>query len=335
MKTYEERMQRWRQLYNLHSDTNYLFVVRYPDERLPDRPPLWPDKKKERIDWIVRKYELMKEDEQSLCDDSLPYLDMSTGTEIFAEALGCKVHRPEGDMPFALPYIHTPDQAKQVKVPKLENSSLYDLFEIADAVRDKVGPDALFKMVDIQSPMDIACLIWDKNDIFIYMLEEPEAVLELAEKTHELLSAFLTQWFERYGTRYIAHFPDYYMEGGLTLSEDEIGAVSTAMFKQFFLPHLNRLSSQFGGIGIHCCADARHQWDGISQINGLRLFNMSYEPQSAEAYAYFKDKTVQMHAGVPVMPGVMPGAHLAQTFMAESRSEAIELAKRIRESVGV
>ncbi len=100
-----------------------------------------------------------------------------------------------------------------------------------------------FRMPDIQSPMDIAALIWVKSDFYIAMIEEPEAVRELAEKVRCLLTAFLDEWFRRYGTGYVAHFPTYWMEGGLTLSEDEVGAVNPAMFDTFFLPELEAHAS--------------------------------------------------------------------------------------------
>ena len=98
------------------------------------------------------------------------------------------------------------------------------------------------------------------------MVEEPEAVKELCCKTHELLTSFLDEWFRRYGKTFIAHHPDYYMPYGVTLSEDEAGSVSPEMFEEFFLPHLTALSERYGQIGIHCCANAMHQWENFKKI---------------------------------------------------------------------
>lgn len=52
---------------------------------------------------------------------------------------------------------------------------------------------------DVQTPMDIAALIWDKNYFFAAMIEEPEAVKELAHKVSRLYFAFFDEWFRRYG----------------------------------------------------------------------------------------------------------------------------------------
>ena len=68
--------------------------------------------------------------------------------------------------------------------------------------------------------------------------------------------AFLDEWFGRYGRDHIAHYPDYFMEGGWTVSEDEVGVVNEEMFEKLFLPELNELSRRYGGIGMHCCVTA-------------------------------------------------------------------------------
>jgi hypothetical protein len=147
-----------------------------------------------------------------------------------------------------------------VKVPELSSSSLANIFEMSDELHRRTGPNSLMRLPDdIQSPMNIAALIWDKSDFYVALMETPEAVRELADKVRTLLTAFLDEWFRRYGTAFIAHYPFYYMERGVTLSEDEIGAVNPDTFDEFFLPELTYLSERYGGIGIHCCANARHQ----------------------------------------------------------------------------
>ena len=57
-------------------------------------------------------------------DGWVPYIDMCTGAEIFAEAFGCAVHRPSDNMPFALPRIHIAAEVAAIQVPELSHSSL-------------------------------------------------------------------------------------------------------------------------------------------------------------------------------------------------------------------
>jgi hypothetical protein len=45
------------------------------------------------------------------------------------------------------------------------------------------------------------------------------------------------------------------------------------MFNEFCLDEICELSERYGGIGIHCCANAKHQWDNLKKIFGLKLLN--------------------------------------------------------------
>ena len=155
----------------------------------------------------------------------------------------------------------------------------------------------MLRLPDIQSPMDIAALIWEKTTFYPAMIEDADAVRTLTHKVMKLLTAFVDEWFARYGSAFIAHYPDYYMENGLTLSEDEIGAVSEGIFCDLFLPELIELSNRYGALGMHCCAHARHQWPHWLKIPNLRLLNLVHSEETIrEAYTYFAEHTAQMHS---------------------------------------
>ncbi len=211
-----------------------------------------------------------------------------TGTEIFAEAFGCSVFRPEDNNPFAQPLVFSAAEADRLQTPDLSTSSLAYLFDIADELHRRGGAGVVMKPVDIQSPMDIVALIWEKQDLYVSMIEAPEAVIALADKVGRLLVAFFDEWFKRYGTTFVAHYPDYVMHGGITMSVDEVGAVNSEMFRRFFREELVELSAHFGGLGIHCCADARHQWSEFRSLPGLKLINHNLPP-TREADEYILD----------------------------------------------
>jgi hypothetical protein len=334
MRTVSQRKQRWLDFLDLSHPSRFVYLIRYAPE-LGAKPWPNPEQKQSRIDWIWRNYEYHFQRMDWLEDDTLPYLDMITGTEIFAEAFGCKIYRPADNMPFALPLVISAQQAAQLKTPSLDAPSLSLAFEMADELRHRAGPNALFRLVDIQSPMDIAALIWEKSNFYTSLIEAPEAVLELVGKIRSLLMSFLDEWFRRYGREFIAHYPDYYLPQGISLSEDEIGAVSPSMFLQYFLPELVELSDRYGGLGLHCCANSRHQWDHFRKIPGLRLLNLNQpEPILREAYPYFADVFPQWHYGWD--PGISPEEWLAQLppqvhvvidITAESKEQAIRFAE--------
>lgn len=337
MRTIEQRKAHWRDFHV--ADGKRKFICRVvPPEDAPKRPSPYPELKAQRIDWAWDHYQRLAARTEWLPDDTMPFLNPYTGTEIFAAAFGCDVSRPDDDMPFALPLVTSAAEADKLRVPDLDCEPLAILFEIADELRRRAGDDALLALPDIQSPMDIAALIWDKTHLFCAMLDEAEAVKTLAAKAMELLTKFLDEWFRRYGSEYIAHYPPYYMPGGLTLSEDEIGSVSREMFDEFFLPTLVALSERYGGIGIHCCADSRHQWDGFRKIPKLMLINLGGRSaeEIREAYELFSPDSAHWHwawtPGEPLWEHLgeyPPGTRAVLNFGPPDREGAIEAAEKM------
>lgn len=336
----EERKCRWRDFLSPDSEPQHLFLIDF-DLDAPPRPWPWPESKAERIEWAWQTYERHVESAQWLRDDSIPFLNPYTGTEIFAEAFGCAVHRASDNMPFALPMICRAEEVAKLQVPDLDVAPLALLFEMADELKRRAGNGALMKLVDIQSPMDIGALIWDKSCFYLAFIQAPEAVCELAAKVGQLLTAFLDEWFARYGTEFIAHFPAYYMPQGMTLSEDEVGVVNRDMFEGFFLPELIELSQRYGGIGIHCCADSKHQWESFCKIPDLRLLNL-VQPANVlrEAYAFFADRTSQMHSWCGAGPAwtwpkkYPEGSRVVIHTTATTREEAERLSEKLWEACG-
>ena len=334
-----QRKQRWQEFYSADTGRNRLFLINYQPDAL-ERPPLWPDKKQERIKWALRDYERQLARTEWLDDDSIPCLNVATGTEIFAEAFGCKVFRPEDNMPFALPLVSNAAEAAKLGVPEVWSTPLAMLFEIADELRRRAGSEAVVKVVDLQCPLDTVNLIWDKSACMMAMIDEPAAIMELATKVRTLMITFLDEWFSRYGSEFIAHYPSYYMPDGVTFSVDEVGCVNADMFAEFFLPELASMSERYGGVGIHCCANARHQWDGFKQVPGLRLLNLVQPPDVlSEAYVFFAEHVAQMHCDARTLAdGSQPEtwsarypdeARVVIQASAESRDEALRISEAL------
>lgn len=337
----QERFDRWIRFVEDGTEP-FMFIVNYPNG-VGERP--FPNHNyAERIDWAARTYEADLHHIEKVTDDLVPCLRTVTGTEVFAEAFGCPVERPEDHMPYARPMINVTKDISGIRVPDPFDTPLAKLFEIAEALRERFGSDALMKLPDIQSPMGIAALILDKSAFLTALIDEPAAVRDLAGMTMELLTTFLDEWYRRYGTDYAAHHPDYCMRRGVTLSEDEIGSVSNAMFEEFFLPDLISLSRRYGALGIHCCADCRHHWSSLLKIPDLLVLNLStnwlQEPDITcrDAYQFFAGKLAQYHRGREfegepwTWPDqVPPNARPVLTIPAESENEATAIAARLSE----
>jgi hypothetical protein len=333
----QARKQRWLEFYDLASPRRLATLIRYAPD-LPPRPLPMPDRITERIEWIWMNYEYHLRRMDWLDDDTLPCLDMLTGTEIFAEAFGCRILYPQDNNPAPFPLIHNVAEAEALRIPSLDAPPLQRVFEMADELSRRAGPGALFRLVDMQCPLDVAAMMWDKVNFYPALIKSPQAVFNLVGKITDLQFAFLDEWFRRYGREFVAHFPDYYMPQGITLSVDEIGAVSGKLFLQYFLPHLNLFSERYGGLGIHCCAHAHHQWEHFKKITGLRLLNISNQGGVVrEAYDFFADFVPLWNydqSPFPLAPlewlvQIPESAHIVLDVSAESRTQALQFSEQL------
>jgi hypothetical protein len=333
----ELRKQHWRDYYDLAGPRRVAYLIRY-SPALPPRPLPTPDRVPERIEWIWQNYEYHLRRMDWLQDDTLPCLDLLTGTEVFAEAFGCRILYSADNNPAPFPLLHNAAEAKALRVPSLDAPALRRVFEMADELARRAGPGALVRLVDMQCPLDVAAMMWDKMDFYPALIRSPEIVTELVEKITALQFNFLDEWYRRYGQEFIAHYPDYYMPQGVTLSVDEIGAVSGKMFLQFFLPYLNRFSERYGGLGIHCCANARHQWENIKKLTGLRLLNICNQGKIVrEAYPFFADFVAQWNYDQSPIPlsalewleEIPLNAHVVFDISAATKEEALQISAQM------
>ncbi len=332
------RKERWEKFMS-GDGPDFMFMVRMPEKTAPSFFKLWPGNEKQFIESAWNEYLAQCERAKWLDDDFVPHLSCVGGTEIFAEAFGCEVHRPADTMPFALPKAFNSSGADSLNAPEMSTSSLARFFDIADELKRRGEDSVPLRLVDVQSPIDISALIWEKSDFLLSVIENPESVLRLSMEVRKLIVSFLEEWFNRYGREYIAHYPDYLMQGGLTLSEDECGCVSPEIFEELFLGHLTFLSRKFGGIGIHCCADSRHQWENFKKIPGLKLVNLVCPPARdgkefiGDALKIFSGLCVQFHHGYPFSgkceewpSQIPPNTKFVFDINANSRDEAEKIA---------
>lgn len=296
----ENRKKNWEELYE--GKRNFAYMVS-PKVGLGDvvgkRPRAWFFEKKyidATLEWSKRYYDEQVNLIEKLDDDRIPYLYIPTGTEIFGQSFGCKVKYPNDNMPFALPLIHDLKDVGKLKNTDIGDEPLSTILNMMDRLYDWAGDDAVTKLIDVQTPMDIMALLVEKTAYYIAMLDDPDILFNLVSQIKKVMFDFFDEWFNRYGNEYIAHFPDYFMKGGLSVSEDEIGAVSVELFEKYFLGELDEISEHFGGIGIHCCADSAHQWDNFAKVKNLKLLNL-HQPNEiiTKAYEHFENITVQFH----------------------------------------
>lgn len=317
--------EKWNRFLNIESDLNTMIQLHYYPG-LNGRPFPYPENYQARIDWALQYYEISNEIRARFQDDLVAFLSPYTGTEIFAEAFGCRVVYPGNNMPFARPMITDAAQVAKLKVPDLSAEPFERMFSIARTLREKEGPNAIMQLPDIQSPFDIAALIWNKEDFFAALIEEPDAAMELVDMTESVLTLFLDEWFREFGTDFVAHYPEFYMPCGISLSEDEAGSLSPNMFRKYCTPSLTRLSQRYGGLSMHCCANSEHQWQNFADIPGIKMINICQNNEITNRSLRFFGNKVPQFPGASVDEsklGICPDcAHVVVLMGADSDDSA-------------
>ena len=228
------------------------------------------------VPWVADEYRRRVDSLERFHDDLVPLAKLSTGTQIFAQSFGCKVHIPPEDMPCAIPLVTCAAEADKLEVPDIwKTECLYRVFELGRAVQRELGKDVDLGPCDMQTGFDIAAQIWDKNDLLCAMVTEPDAVKRLSAKCALLLKTFLIALRKEFPTMSPCHCPGNWVPPhlGPWVSNDEAGIMSPEMFETFCLPELKDLSETFGSLGMHCCADAEHQFPGFNKIPNFYAFN--------------------------------------------------------------
>jgi hypothetical protein len=251
------------------------------------------------LDWGLRGYEGRLRWHEAVDDDSVPQAIPGTGTQIFAAAFGSPVHIYEDSPPAAMPAVETAEEADRLETPSPFAPPLDRVWEYAGMLRDRLGRDVIMRVPDIQSPFDIAALIWRKEAFYMALLDNPAAVKRLVGKCQDLLTRFLQEWLREFPNASLAHCPNAWApaELGCWLSEDEAGAMSVPMFEEFCVPVLADLSREFGGLFIHCCATADHQYASFSKVPDVRGMNRVFQAPGPEpAVEAFSGRSVLMMA---------------------------------------
>lgn len=240
------------------------------DYTLSDKPV------KEWVPVVVENFRRKAAMLERLEDDSVPVASLMTGTQLFAQAFGCEVHTYKDNNPCALPLVNNAAEADQVELPDLwKTGCLQRVFELGELVLKELGPGTALGPCDLQSGFDTASLIWNKEDLLCSMVLDPDTVKRLSRKCAQLLKTFLIEFRKEFPTLSPCHCPGCWTppELGPWLSNDECGMMSSEMFEEFCLPELIELSETFGGLGMHCCADAEHQFPSFKKIPNFYGFN--------------------------------------------------------------
>ena len=246
---------------------------------------------REWVPWYVKDFEIRARLGEDMDDDGVPFVNLNTNTGLFAAAFGCELHQYDGSNAAARPCVGNADEANNLNTPSIDYPTISRTLELGMLLQKELGKDVPISVPDIQSPFGTAAIIWNKEDFLYSLIEEPEAVKELTEKCNNLLKSYLKEFVNLFPNGNMCHCPYMWVppEYGCHLSEDEIGIISPPMFEEFCLPSLVDLSETFGGLWMHCCADADQHYEAFKKIPNLRGLNRKFFRGAKACIEQFSD----------------------------------------------
>lgn len=301
---------------------------------------------KEYMPWAVSSYQSQLKWLKDVQDDSVPYINLVTNTGIYAAAFGCPIKDFQNSRPAALHIVNNAAQAEKIKLPDYSNCyELTRILEFAQLLVKEMGDDVPISVPDIQSPFDIVAQIWNKEDLFISLIEYPEIVLELVEKCKKLLTDFLTEYIKVVPNLSTICCMNFWgpRELGINVSEDEAGSMSKEAFEKFCLPSLIDLSNTFNGFVLHCCASADHVNGSFCKIPNLYGQNRIIKGYNENVFLYnpvssildFPDDVVRMVGwfNEDAVKTILKTARQKTRFLFQMAELPLDEAKRTLENV--
>ena len=160
--------------------------------------------------------------------------------------------------------------------------------EIAKAY-PKIGRHVHIYHPDLQGPMDVCELLWG-SEIFVDIMDEPELVKDLLELVTETYIRFLRKWDAIVSPPtdgYAVHWAMLH-KGHIMLRDDSAMNFSPDMYREFIMPHDQRLLKEFGGGALHFCGRGDHYITLAAEMSGLSAVNMS-QPEYNDMEVIFQN----------------------------------------------
>lgn len=207
-----------------------------------------------------------------------PRLLTDFGTVSTAAYWGGNIHTPVGGFKFIDPIVHNAAEAAVLASPKdAASGDAGSALWLYQAVCQRLGTQRLYcSTIDFQGPLNTAALLWEQSDFMVAMCETPETVHAFLDKvTDQLIRVMKYLIKETHGKICSNVWPYIWLPSdmGISITEDYMPLLSPAMYREFGIPYVERISRAFGGVFIHCCGAYEHQISNLihSDINILGL----------------------------------------------------------------
>jgi hypothetical protein len=213
-------------------------------------------------------------------DYGLPNIKPNLGIGIIAAAFGCESTPNEEADPWIKPIINEDnvDDVHKLEIPDPAKNAIFKKVSSRIESLEKLSSLPL-RMVNVPSPLVTASMIWDYTSFIESLLVYPDEVHVLLEKVTEATIIYIKEQFRQIknlfsvGHESICPIPRF---AGVRVSDDTAALLSPALYREFGVKYLNKISREFGGVVVHSCGDVQYVAPAMMEIEGIKGldFNM-------------------------------------------------------------
>lgn len=161
---------------------------------------------------------------------------------------------------------------------------------------DKTNGEIPIRVGDIQNPLGIAEMLWNTEDFYTALYEDPDKVHQLLEILTEVVIEYISEMLNISENIVPISWPLIWApkEKGVYLADDTMSMVSPYMYEEFGVTYNNKISDAFGGVMLHSCTTNERYFDKLMLNKNLRSINFAsqYSSDMSKIFEYFGGKIV-------------------------------------------
>ena len=197
-----------------------------------------------------------------------------SSTCMFPLALGARRVLTSEDKEWVEGVIGGPAQVRDFGIPDVWSGRTGEVLRNIQILVDTLPDGDLVRMPDVQSPLGVAELLWDRG-FYLALVDCPDAVHDLLQQITTFIIRFVQEVQRVAGPRLnAAGFPCIWSDPvGVYVADDSMSLISPAMHLEFSVPYLNRMADACGPLVYHSCSWWEPYFDNIHQLRNVRLMN--------------------------------------------------------------
>lgn len=223
----------------------------------------------------VQLAEIGVHEEKHVEDDYIPMLMPGFGVVGMLEGFGGRVIWSKNDYPKIEPVLGSPADIRRLKKPDVKSGLMGKELEYTRFFQEETDFKYPICLGEHMSPLEMVFALMDTTSVTFGMMDEPKLMHDLLSMVTETMIEFIAE------QRAVAHeynlgfsigsSGEYIPEGyGVWLSADSIVNLSPDLCEEFFVPSMNVISDEYGGVFIHSCGNFEQVIDTFDSIRDLR-----------------------------------------------------------------